>query len=227
MAAETQTAMQRLYAQFWKEEWTGAGVSGGTQSEAIAKSLLHLAETLDRKLTPAAIQTYLACLAELTKEEIILAFSRAAQECRFFPPPAILREFSGRAADGDPIAREAKEQLLYILDGMRSKHGPMLKPILGRVLYGTEEEPRDEDGRCAVAPIRAESTPFPLARRTQAALVRLGWGDSTKGIAVIADHPALLRNGQALENVESQYKVNQLRAADEILRRFTDAYREV
>lgn len=126
--------------------------------------------------------------------------------------------------DGDPVAREAKEQLLYILEGMRSKHGPMLKPILGKVLYGTEEDPREENGRCAAAPIRGESTPFPLSRRTQAALVRLGWGDSTKGIAVIADHPALDRKQ---DSEDGQYRQNQLRAADEILKRFTDAYREV
>jgi hypothetical protein len=32
---------------------------------------------------------------DLTQEEIILAFSRAATESKFFPAPATLHEFSG------------------------------------------------------------------------------------------------------------------------------------
>lgn len=69
-----------------------------------------------------------------------------------------------------------------------------------------------------------ESAPVRHSRMPQAALVRLGWGDGTKGIAVIADHPAL---SMKQDSEDGQYRQNQLRAADEILKRFTDAYREV
>lgn len=221
MAEEPVVAvMQRFYSSLWK----ASEKQNKTHAEAIMASMTELADGFDKTLTPGIMRLYTAALGDLTKDQLILAFSRATHECRFFPPPAILREFSGRAADGDPVAREAKEQLLYIIEGMRSKHGPMLKPILGKVLYGTEDEPRDENGRCAAAPIRGESTPFPLSRRTQAALVRLGWGDSTRGIAVIADHPALLRKQ---DSEDGQYRQNQLRVADEIMKRFVDAYREV
>jgi hypothetical protein len=215
--AVEQTATRKLFSDCWGP--------GKTQAQAVGASLLILADALDRDISKGkTAAAYVAEMNELRPNECILAFCRALRECKYFPPPATLREYSGRAADGDPIAREAKEQLLYVLEGMRSKHGPMLKPILGKVLYGTEDEPRDEDGRCAAAPIRAESAPFPLSRRTQAALARLGWGDSTRGIAIIAEHPALKR---VQDSDDGQYRQNQLRAADEILKRFTDAYREV
>ena len=144
-------------------------------------------------------------------------------ECRFFPPPAILRELSGRAVTGDPIAAEAKEGLLGILTAMRGAHGPKLYPILGRVLYGTEDDPKGPDGTRVTYPIREESTPFPLSRRLEATLVRLGWGDRVAGIAVIADHPSLRRKRP---DDDERFQQNQLRASDEILKRFTDCYRE-
>lgn len=143
---------------------------------------------------------------------------------RFFPNPATLREFSGRAVTGDPLAAEAKAELLKLIAGMRGPHGPALKPILGPILYGTDADPKDAEGNRLSAPIRGESTPFPIARRTEAALVRLGWGDRQAGIAVVADHPAVKRKQP--DPSDEQYKTNQLRASDELLKRFTDAYRE-
>jgi hypothetical protein len=44
------------------------------------------------------------------------------------------------------------------------------------------------------------------------------------GIAVIADHPSLRRKQDA---DDEKFQQNQLRAADEIFKRFTDAYRDV
>lgn len=41
---------------------------------------------------------------------------------------------------------------------------------------------------------------------------------------MIAEHPALQRKW---EQDDGPYRQNQLRAADEILRRFTEAYREI
>jgi hypothetical protein len=207
-------ATMSLYASFWKNK--------GKQS-AILLSLKELAEGFEKPLTAGMVRLYTAVLAEMTQEQIVLAFSRATDECKFFPAPALLRDFSGLAVSGDPIATEAKDKLFYLIAGMRSAHGHMLRPIPGRVIYGTEDDPRDKDGRTAAAPIREASTEFPLDRRLKAALVRLGWGDSTKGIAVIADHPALQRKA---DREDGQYRQNQLRAADEILKRFTDCYRE-
>jgi hypothetical protein len=120
---------------------------------------------------------------------------------------------------------EGKAELEKLIQGMRGKHGPMLKPIPGPILYGTEDDPKDAEGNRTHAPIRGEGTPFPIARRTEAALVRLGWGDRTAGIALIADYPAVRRKQH--DPGDEQYRQNQLRASDEILKRFVDAYREV
>jgi len=209
--------MQKLYAGFWE--------TNQTPKRAVGASLLHLADTLGRELSKPAIQSYLAALAEFNREEIILAFSRATEECRFFPPPAILREYSGRAADGDPIAREAKCELLAILTAMRGPYGPELRDIPGKVIYGTEQDPRGADGRCTEAPIREPSTPFACSHRTNGALVRLGWGSKAAGIALLADHPSLKRHSP--QDADPQYRQNQIRAADEILKRWVEAYREV
>jgi hypothetical protein len=78
-------------------------------------------------------------LLDLTPEQIVLASSRAANECNFFHEPATLREFSGRPVRGDSIAAEAKEQLLHILQGRRSKHGPRLHDIPGKVTHCPED----------------------------------------------------------------------------------------
>jgi hypothetical protein len=56
----------------------------------------------------------------LTKEQLVLAFSRAAMECKHFPVPALLRDF---ASIGEPVAAEAKEELFRIVAAMRGQHG--------------------------------------------------------------------------------------------------------
>jgi hypothetical protein len=215
---EARKATTKLYGSFW--------LGSVTATDAIANSLRMLSEGYEKAVIPATYRLYTAVLSGLDQVEIIRAFTRASEECRFWPSPATLREFSGRPVSGDPIAAEAKAELLKLLEGMRGKHGPALKPILGKVLYGREDDPKDANGdRVAEcdAP-RAESTHFPIARRTEAALVRLGWGDRQAGIAVVADHPAVKRKQP--DPSDEQYKTNQLRASDELLKRFTDAYRE-
>ena len=96
-------ATQTLYESFW---WNTS------PAQAISQSLDQLAEGFEKMLTAATYRLYAATLADLTQEQIVLAFSRATGECQFWPSPATLREFSGRAADGDPVASEAKAELL-------------------------------------------------------------------------------------------------------------------
>lgn len=223
-AAGEPKGTRKLYAALWTVSGQPAG-SPRARMSAIASSMDMLAQIHDRRITPDTAKGYAASLEEFTQEEIILAFSRAHDELRFFPVPAILREFSGRPVTGDPIAAEAKEALTGILGAMRGPHGPKLKDIPGPVLYGTEDDPKDSSGERTHAPIRGKGTPFPLSRRTEATLVRLGWGDRTAGIALLADHPSLQR--QSSSDDDSRFKTNAVRAADEILKRFTDAYREV
>ena len=122
-ATGTQTETQRLYDSLWTQN---SSVSA-QRTMAIAASLDLLAQLLERKINPDVAKGYKATLADLTRAEIVLAFSRAHDELKFFPAPATLREFSGRPVSGDPIAAEAREQLQYLLNGMRSKHGPKLQ----------------------------------------------------------------------------------------------------
>ena len=217
MRNETEAvAITSLFSGFWQQSKRPA---------AILRSLQELAEGFDKTLTEGMIRLYSAALGEATEDQVVLAFTRATLECKFFPPPATLLEFSGRAALGDPVAREAKDALLELLEGMRGLHGLELKPLLGRVLYGTEDDPKDETGARTHAPIRAESIPFPMRGRVKAALLRLGWGNLAAGIEMLAQHPALTRRRD--READGAYQTNDLRRSDEILARFTQAYREV
>jgi hypothetical protein len=112
------------------------------------------------------------------------------------------------APSGDPLAELAKEELVRIIRAMRGEHGPKLRDIPGRVLYGTADKPLDEHGKLCAAPKRAPGTPFPLSRRTEAALVRLGWGCKTTGIALIAESPIV--SGGTAE--DGEYQTSRLRA---------------
>jgi hypothetical protein len=99
-ATATQAATQRFFGALWKNTTRKTN----PPKVATAPSLAYLAETLERNLTPAETKTYVAAMAELSQEENVLAFSRAATESKFFPSPATLREYSGRSVSGDPIA---------------------------------------------------------------------------------------------------------------------------
>jgi hypothetical protein len=215
----TQAATRKLYAGFWTNSQHKTTVPAPV---AISASLLHLAETLERNLSKNALATYLAVLADLSQEQIVLAFSRAAMECKHFPVPALLRDF---ASIGEPVAAEAKQELIRIIQAMRGAHGPKLKPILGKLKYGTENCPRNAKGEIVAYcdAERAPSTLFPLSRRAEAALVRLGWGDRTTGIALIAESPIV--SGGTAE--DGEFQTNRLRAGDELLAKWTAAYREV
>ena len=96
-------ATQTLYESFWRNT---------SPAQAISQSLDQLAEGFEKRLTAATYRLYAATLADLTQADCVQAFSRAALNLRFFPPPATLREFSGRAADGDAVARETKAEVL-------------------------------------------------------------------------------------------------------------------
>lgn len=124
----------------------------------------------------------------------------------------------------DPVEEDAKAQLRYLLEGMRGPHGMELKPVLGKVMYGTEKDPRGKDGMRDPTPERHPSTPFPMTERTEAALVKLGWGKLAAGVDVLAEHPSLSRKK---DSDGDEYQMNRIRMADEVLKRFVAAYREV
>ena len=85
-----------LYESFW--------LGSVTATDAIANSLRMPSEGYVKAMIPAAYRLYTAVLSELDQVEIIRAFTRASEECRFWPSPATLREFIGRVVSGDPVA---------------------------------------------------------------------------------------------------------------------------
>ena len=220
---DEQSATQKCFSKYWQKlDPLGHPVD---KIEGIVLSLEAMAECYDKTIPPQTARLYIAALEDCSKEQIILAFSRAIEECKFFPSPSILREFSGLAAFGNPLTTKARDQLICILTAMRGPHGPELRDIPGRVLYGTEDDPKDETGARTHAPIRAAGTPLLLDSRAEAALLRLGWGSREAGIAAIAQHPSLRRQKDRDAGIEFQW--NDLRRADEIFERFAAAYREV
>jgi hypothetical protein len=118
------------------------------------------------------------------------------------------------------VAREAADALLYLLKGMRSEHGPRLQTLPAPVLKMEWEE---RDGERFEKPTLGERRPFPLSQRLEDALEIMGWGDRTKGIAIIATHPGVSEVKDF--NEDEQYRGQPLRVADDILKRWFEAYR--
>jgi hypothetical protein len=210
MAEQTSQQTTRLfYEQFWR----------GDREAAIVNSLTRLAAIFERNLTVSMGELYIAALADLSPTEIIQAFTRATEQAKFFPVPAILREYAGHGDDA--IDLEAKNALVYMLKGMRTEHGTRLQALQGPVLRVIDEI---RDGERYKEEIRGEKVPFVLSQRVEDALRVLGWGSGTKGIALIATHPAV---SEGWNFDDDQYRNQPFRAADDILRRWTEAYWEV
>jgi hypothetical protein len=86
---------------------------------SILACLSILAETMKHEITDKAGMGYVASLNPLSQSQLVQAFSRALDEAKFFPVPALLRDF---ASFGDPVAAEAREELFRIVTAMRGKH---------------------------------------------------------------------------------------------------------
>jgi hypothetical protein len=101
--------------------------SSNCHSLLILLGLTTLAQTFNQPLTDkAAAAAYVASLSPLTKEQLVQAFSRALDEAKLLPVPALLRDF---ASIGKPVAVAANESA----DGSRA----LTMWPLGRV--GTRE----------------------------------------------------------------------------------------
>lgn len=154
-------------------------------------------------------------MEDLTPSEIILAFARTHDEDKFWPTPGRLRELSGREAQGDPLEREAVAALSVVLSKMRS-FGWELKPRPGKII--ATDSP---DGRLLEEPTREPTQYHGLPRRSMLALATLGWGDHQRGLALLRDHPGLRDPAAG----DAEFRVNLLRQADELKRRWVEAYR--
>lgn len=189
------------------------------RNTALALSLGCLAEATGKVITATTLPVYAAVMADMSREQCILAFSRATDELRYWPSPAQLRELGGIAASGDPVEAAARAALDEVFAAMR-EFGPALNPKRGAVMRTT-----GDDGRMLIEPERAQDRHAELAGPVVMALVRLGWGDQQKGLALLSDHPALA--GAAFTSAfESPYRQNLLKLADELEKRFILAYRQ-
>lgn len=170
------------------------------------------------------LELYSELLDEIGADAFDAAFRQVLKTSPFRPDIMEIRRAAGvNRGNTDPVELEADAQLQVLIEGMRGPHGMELKPILGKVMYGTEKDPRDKDGMRDPTPDRHPSTPFPFEKRTEAALVKLGRGKLAAGIDVIADHPTLSRKRDA---DREEYQFNRIQQADRIEKKFLAAYRE-
>jgi hypothetical protein len=207
--AEGRTATTKLYSALWR--------SGVSHPQAIMLSLRNLAECHNRTMTESLYASYTASLEDLSQQEIILAFSRSHDEDTFWPTPGRLRGLSGRDAPGDPVEREADGAFHALLAKMRT-HGWELKPRLGSIIRD-----RGEDGRLLIEPEREPLIHPGLPARTMQTLAVLGWGDRMQGLALLRDHPGVAK--PAMTGEAAEFRVNVLRNADDLRRRWVEAYR--
>jgi len=77
-------------------------------SERIIQQLTILAEAFGETMTTARLKIYAAELADLTAEQLAVAFKRARHECRFFPKIAELRELAGAVSPENAAGVEAE-----------------------------------------------------------------------------------------------------------------------
>lgn len=190
---DSRSATQRHFAGFWQRS-PQTHMEALTHEQAIGLAVVNLADTLERDLSkPGVLESYIAAMADFTPEQCIQAFSRALDECRFFPRPSELRALASPGSVlgiGAQLDREAAEALSAVVQAMR-KHGPKLKAIPGRVV-----RERDGDGCVLLNPEREAETPAPVFDSvTEGAIRVLGMGEREAGLAIVAEHPARMGYG--------------------------------
>jgi hypothetical protein len=183
-AQANQTATMWHFSGFWAKE--------PNHRKAIGMALANLANTLRHDLSkPGVMELYVATLSDLSPQECVLAFSRAAEQTeRWFPTPGQLRRYAGRceAAEGPGQSEaevRAREALGVVLNAMRL-HGLELKAIPGKLLRD-----RDDEGHC-IKPEYGPETPAPeFGPQIERTLAALGYGSRKAGLVLLAGHPAV------------------------------------
>jgi hypothetical protein len=210
--------------QFFSGFWPTGGLTSSSnvqrlQGQALANSLIALSESLDRTLTERAMQAYVAVLSQLSREEAIKAFSRALEECRYFPTPSQLLEFAGRtSANLTPMWAAA---FGTILKAMRTPHGLELRAVPGKII-----REKDDEGLVLVKPEREPETPAPTFDAvTEAAICIMGHGSREAGLEAISRHPAVHPRFQQ-GRVEAPTDAFAAKTAADLEKRWAQAYAE-
>jgi hypothetical protein len=97
------------------------------------------------------------------------------------------------------------------------RHGWQLKPELGRIIRTS-----GDDGRLLMEPEREPTIHHNLPPRTLQAIAMMGWGDHMRGLALMREHPGIANP----PDMDAEYKVNALKQADELQRRWIECYRQ-
>lgn len=172
-----QTTTEQHFLAWWRE--------GEPNQAPVAAVLTGLAQMMGKDLS-GGLEGYEAVMAGMTKEQVILACSLAAEECEFFPTPAVLRRLAKIPTMAKLTRDEAIAGLVQVLTLMRGDHGPTLKEIGGRFVD------RDEDGNLLDTAYRTASMPAPkFSTAIEAAIEDVGLGDRAEGLRALT----LILNG--------------------------------
>lgn len=68
-------------------------------SDAFAAQIVTLAEAYGKKLNEPLVRFYYGCLSDIDPDALSRAMVRAAQECKYFPTVAEIRQFAGPSTD--------------------------------------------------------------------------------------------------------------------------------
>lgn len=167
-----QTTTEKHFLAWWRE--------GEPNQTPVAAVLTGLAQMMGKDLS-GGLEGYEAVLAGMTKEQVIQACSLAAEECEFFPTPAVLRRLAHIPTSAQLERDEAIAALVQVLTLMRGPHGWTLKEIGGRFVD------RDDGGNLLETAHRTASTPAPkFSAATEAALVDVGLGDRAEGLRALS-----------------------------------------
>lgn len=209
----TRTLFEELYGQVSLRPYEQ---HGNPKEQAHERCLRMLAVTLGRELTPMAVTGYLAVLDAFSKDEAILAFTAAMNECDFFPVPKKLQELSGRSERLD--ARSLRE-LLDLAGVLRD--WPMLQPKAGEILNEGRDPVTDRYLPLSEVQRGPMQHPPALTDFTLRTLTALGDGDIPAGLRRITPAvPGLLGKLGDDQSFE-------LRQADSVKRAWLAAYRTV
>lgn len=201
---------------------TFSRVMAGAKTKAAGQDAVMalVSSILSYDLTvPGRLEVWESVLADLTSEQIVTGFSRAVEECEFFPTPAKVRALAAVVPSGQQSREEGLAALQEVITRIR-EFGPRLKTKLGPIL----NDGKDAEGLVAMTPERGPSTPCPrMPARTDAVIKELGFGDPYAGLAAILVHLSLLSE-EDRKGMNAFELAMAARASDRLEQRWLEIY---
>lgn len=197
MEPAKRSGAQQLFSRCWEHPAT-------PHLKAIGQALLTLGRAMDVEVKAGRIEGHLAVLESIPPAELIKAFARALEQCRFFPSPAEMLDLAGRTNATSAMEDEARRELANIRK-LQSEFGPLLMTKRGAVV-----KDRDSDGRAL--PVSEwvygpDVAPPKISLEALNALYAMGYGEQPDDSALAMIHNAYLiaDNGFATRELESRW----------------------